>query len=604
MERKEVLFADLGRLLSPSEAITDHDTPKTWRRCHYETATLSGTLVSAQSRSHVPPLTLSPELSGWYHIYLGLGRYSSDSFVDQRLLVSLTGDEVERLVAPSRSISPWTVDEAYFRSADMTGKSLTFRHPEYDRASDETVLAFVRFVPMTDEEIASYKSESVRRDTKHLYATEDVHNFVTAGPTDMSLALSQIENYRNSDVGVLALEYWNFSKFYTGVDVPPDEDLFWGRDYEMCAARAMRRFRASGIDPYREMVAHAHRVGLEIHLSMRMGAWNYEFPLDAGFATLDYDAHPELHMRDRDGVEVARLSFAYPETWEIFGKYYSEMARYDIDGVDFLFNRGYPFILFEEAFLSAIREKYGVDARVLSANDERIITEKCRLMTEFLRYIRNRLDAERAARGQKPLRYTAHVHQTVKGCRFVGLDIEGWARAGLIDTVVCYPLYTYENYPDSFYTDPSHTTVDVDAYREGMKVGPERFRYGWYDAGNNYTALTYDVSEDKEEEIAALRAALKGTDTRLYVHVMPRNLYPSVMLERARKLYACGVDGIGLWDTNVRADVLREWSLVSRLGHKEEIESMDCGEGVFFRNHNFTVLGNLRMDRYPPHWGA
>lgn len=600
--RKEVLFSDLGNQLSPADAITDGDTPTTWRRCHYETAELSGTLVAAQDRSRVAPLTLSPNLTGWYRIHLGIGRRSSEGHIQQRLLVSLTGDKAERLVAPWRGLSPWTVDDCFFRCADMTGKSLTFRHPEYERAADETLLAFVRFIPMSDEEVSAYLAERERRDTRTLYATDDVHNVLTAGPKDLSIALAQIENLRESDVGVLAMEYWGFAKFYTGEGVP--EEIFWGRDYEECAARTMRRFRAAGIDPYKEMIAHARDVGLSVHLSMRIGAWNYEFPWDAGFATLDYDRHPELHMRDRDGVAVSRLSLAFRETWEIYANYYSEMAKYDIDGVDLLFNRGYPFILFEEPFLSAFREKYGVDARTLPNADERVMREKCRFITAFLRHIRARLDSERAARGQKPLRYTAHVHKTLEGCRLVGLDVESWAKEGLIDTVVCYPLETYESYPDHFYADEEKTVLNLDAYLEGMRTGPDRFRFGWYDAGFNYTSLRYDVAEDLEAEVQALMAAVAGTSTKLFVHVMPRNQYPSLTLERARKLYAFGADGIALWDTNTRTEVLREWTTTSRLGHREEIETMDHGEGVLFKNHNFTVLGNLRMDRYPPHWGA
>lgn len=603
MERKEILFSDLGHQLSPASAITDHDTPTSWRRCSYETPTFSGTLVSAQSRVRVEPLTLSPNLTGWYRIYLGLGRFSSDSWPQQRLFVSLTGDEAERLVAPSRiGVSPWTIDESFFRAADMTGKSITFRHPEYEPDADDTVLASVRFVPMTEEEVAAYLAERARTDTKNLYATDDMHNFLISGPDDMALAYAKIEDCRESDVGVFALEYWNFSKFYTGKDV--DKEVFWGRAFEECAARAMRRFRAEGIDPYEKIISYAKKVGLPMHLSMRIGAWNYEFPWDGGFATLDYDPNAALYMRDRDGVEVSRLSFAYTETWEIFAKYYSEMAAYDIDGVDFLFNRGYPFILFEEPFLASFREKYGLDARTLPLSDERVIAEKCRYMTEFLRYIRTRLDAERKARGQKPLRYTAHVHKNIAGNRLVGLDIAAWAKEGLVDTVVCYPLYLSENYPDAFYTDETHTKIDLAAYEQGMRVGPERFRYGWYDAGFNYVNLTYDVQEDSEEELAELKAALAGTQTKLYIHIMPRNLYPTVALERAQKIYASGADGIGLWDTNCRNEVLREWTTVSRLGHKDEINAFDCGEGELFRNHNFIKLGNLRMDRYPPHWGS
>ena len=79
MERKEVLFTDLGNILTPQEAISDADSPSTWRRCSYETDALSGTLVSAQGRTRgAATLTLSPSLCGWYRIFIGLGRFSSE----------------------------------------------------------------------------------------------------------------------------------------------------------------------------------------------------------------------------------------------------------------------------------------------------------------------------------------------------------------------------------------------------------------------------------------------------------------------------------------------------------------------------------------------
>ncbi len=598
---KSVLFTNLSRQLEPSGAFGDSFARDKWRSIPYETPEFSGDLIVAHPQSTVPDLTLSPGLEGWYRIYVGLLNPGLDD--DPHLWVRLSGEEGWLRLQAARHLTHHTIDEAFLFCADMTGRSLCFRHPEggFKRAS---ALASVRLVPMSEEEVAAELHERSRTDTKRIYATEDVHGiFIMEEPRDMEPIYSHMAVYQNTDVKVLAMEYYQQDyNFCTGNDVPPDGEILWAREYEEHAARSFRHFRELGIDPYEKMIAYGHRLGLEMHLSMRI-IGTHEFPLDDCFGNPTFDRE-ELWMEDRDGTPVSRLSFAYPEVQEIYLDRFSQMAAYDVEGVDLYLNRGYPFMLFEKPFADAVMADCGEDAKTLPGYDERLIAVRCRIMNDFLRKMRARLDAERAARHQKPIRLTLHVHKNLRGCRFVGIDLPAIAAGHLADTVVVYPLEHYEEFPDEFYTDGTKTKVNPDAYGAKMRQGgPDRFRWGHYDAGLGYTGVRdYDCPQESEAEIREFIDVLAGSGTELYVHLMPRDLPPETARDRAVKLYSLGVDGIGLWDTEIRSLVRRNWQMMARLGHRDELASLDTGEGTLYRNHILKKVGKYNIDRYPPHW--
>ena len=78
------------------------------------------------------------------------------------------------------------------------------------------------------------------------------------------------------------------------------------------------------------------------------------------------------------------------------------MAATDCDGVEMIFNRVVATVLFEKPFMDRFAAKYpGVDPRELPSADKRVYTTRCEIMTEFVTKMRERLDRERAARGQK-----------------------------------------------------------------------------------------------------------------------------------------------------------------------------------------------------------
>lgn len=589
MERKEVLLSDLGHLLTPQSAIADDATPTQWRRVSYETTDFSGSLVSTTYLSEVPSLTLEPKLSGWYKIFLGLNYVHSHGVTE--IQVQLSGDRTYVPVRPDlKAVGRFDIDEFFWKCADMTDQSVIFHQPPIVRPHNSSV-AFVRFVPMTDEEVAAYFKEKADPDTKRVYATDDIHNILFESPRSIEYFLSQVEQYRDSDVKALSMEYIRHYDFSRPERVDHMKTL--GRITEKYAAETTRWLHENNIDYLAEMIKHGHDVGIDMYLSMRMNSVCYSYPLDENFYCEFFEDHQELHQQDRDGVHISRFSYAFEGTRQYALDTLRDMAKYDCDGVDLIYNRGYPFVLFEEPFLELVRQRYGVDARTLPNDDERLMTVRCQIMTDFMRQVKKQLAEDRAARGQKPLKIAVHVHKSIRACRFVGLDLEAWVKEGLIDSIECYPVELEEHLPDECYANEEKTLIDVDKYRQAVAKSPVETH-----------PRIYNTTDNPEEDTLAFVNLVKGTDVKLYIDILPRTMSPEEFRKRGMRLYNYGVHGVSLWDTYDRTKVRRQWTMMSRLGHHTQLPTMADGDGELFRTHRVVVYNRCRMDRYPPYWAG
>ena len=93
---------------------------------------------------------------------------------------------------------------------------------------------------------------------------------------------------------------------------------------------------------------------------------------------------------------------------------------------------------------------------------------------------------------------------------------------------------------------------------------------------------------------------VRGTGTKAYIEIFPRQIEPEEYRVRAIDIYKKGADGICLWDTYSRVVNPHRWSMAQRLGHKEELVYWNNGEGDKFRTLPIISLGGIRVDKYPP----
>ena len=166
-----------------------------------------------------------------------------------------------------------------------------------------------------------------------------------------------------------------------------------------------------------------------------------------------------------------------------------ELADYGAEGVQLIYTRRAPFVLFEPRVVEDFKREYGVDPRELPedpegrgklfsdypgdsdyaagleyAQDERLEKHWADYMTTFMRELREALDSRRRRDGGR-LGVAANVPQNALHNRAASLDLKTWAQEGLVDILVP---------PTSSY---SVNVIDYDYFR-GVTEGTSCVYYG------------------------------------------------------------------------------------------------------------------------------
>ena len=193
------------------------------------------------------------------------------------------------------------------------------------------------------------------------------------------------------------------------------------------------------IDPLKTVVDYTHKCGLESYLSLRMGAFAHNQPWDGILNGNFYTKHPEWHCRDIDGSEIVRMSYAFPEVQDFVISIFKVMASYKPDGINMIFNRGAPYLLYEEPLVKGYIAKTGKDPRKLDEKDKDYINYRTSVMTEFMKKANKELYDYCIKNSIKPVKIAVHALNDEATNLFFGLDIAGWAKMDLMDEVIAYP---------------------------------------------------------------------------------------------------------------------------------------------------------------------
>lgn len=600
-KRNDVVLSDFGSLCRPAAALSAARTATQWELVPYETTGgYQGTLIASLKGGTPPPVTLSPQLTGWYAIFVCIGAYANWGAVNTHVNLQLTRDG-----APSNFV-PGTggqdiLEESYWKCADMTGQDVTISKFS-GLPQEDAVLAWLRFVPLTEEEAMRYQQDTARTDTKVLYATHDMHGmlgqYCPETPEEWCCIL---ENYRDSDVRSVSLE----NVFIFNGEITPGQDTAtypFFRDFDRMVQQRLPKYYTDEL--MAKLFAYGHSMGLEMYFSLRMGFWGIEFPFDRFYFDVKFfRENPQWRCRNRDGEMIHRMSYVYPEVQDYMLDQFSHMAEQDCDGVEMLLNRGAPFVLFEPPFVEAFRQKYGVDPCLLPLEDERVQAMHCEIMTGFVRRLRERLDRERAARGQKRLKLIARGLLNLSDNLVQGIDLEQWAREGLIDAVISYPVQLRENLTGDVWQTEHPDLLDLEKYHKlAMTVVPPLtesfgdFRF----AGTEPSAFTKQFYVPVEERVRQFAALEDRYGVEVYHDIMPRQLSPQEYRARALELYRAGAKRFSLWDTYGRVPVRSRWYYAARLGHAQELETIPTGEGVMTSLHYISRIGGVNCNLYAP----
>jgi hypothetical protein len=441
-----IYVADLSRC-EPAAALTRSFEAGRWQLIDYETEDgVKGVMAAAYPEHRCAELTLPLNARGPHEVYLGIN-YTKARYPEWSpyglLDVKLSGDDGFRRVAvESETVGAdgklkigesshcyKSIQEAYWRTADLTGKSLVFRQPHapYDRPEHANIsnLSYVKLVPLTEADRKDWEQDRTAEGTKRLAMlfctgqfTGHTHGTYTYHPTSEQWFRDEFAPYLDSDFKLLIFEAMrgDFCLFKTRIgDVGNEEN----------------RWEGSWVDPLGTFTRLAHEHGMKILASLRMIGPQYPMNREPIARARYYWKHPEWAKRDRDGVPLSNWSLAFPQVRQYWLSLLRETLDYGTDGVQLHLNRSEPFVYYEEPVLREFRETFQEDPRKLPESDPRWQEHCAGYVTEYLREVRKLVN-------EKPGReLSVTVHG--KGPERDNCDVERWLREGLVDYVMPSP---------------------------------------------------------------------------------------------------------------------------------------------------------------------
>ena len=595
--KQEFIFSDLGSLCEPREAISHNRHKDKWCSYSYSTADFKGSMLVSPMDSKPCDVSLNPGLKGWHKIYVGL---YAPAYYTAEIELKLSDDTAfTRLsTCAPRTFARHIVEDVFWKCAFMDGESIVIGKHLSECCERHAIIAWIKLVPMTDEEINTYVNEKGRTDTKRIYATNDMHGMLCCYDMSREHAWkSVVHEYADSDTEWLAIE--NISHNNGKItDCSPEEFSFFRsadkafyNSFKSCFSR----------DVLRDLVSYGQKMGLKMCVSMRVCEWGMDFPFDRiHFEQQFAKDNPHLRCIDRDGDITEYMSYMYPEVQDYIINEFINMASTGCDAVQLLLSRGWPFILFEKTYTDLFYKRYGEDARLLPLDDKRIVELKCEIMTNFIRKLRRALDDA----GYQKTELHAKVLFSVYDNRLVGLDLDAWAREGLVQRIVSDERRIREILPESVMHDGK---IDLEKYSQYANSSLEEPILYEYDS--IFKPMADSKGELKgpksnTERIQELMQLEVNYGMTVYIEIMPRHMNPDKIAEKAREIYDTGCSHIGLWDTYSRVPRRAEWNMWSKIGHKDELDSMLTLQKDLCRLVRITEIDGKNVRAYKSTWGG
>ena len=443
---KAVFLSDMGRC-TPAAALSSGHQKYHWQTVPYEAEGVSGTLLFAGPETEAPVVRLPVEASGWHAVFVGLW----SNWTDSLLKVKLTGDPAYVLMrreeetetshdpvyaGPSAGrVNNFAVDERFWKYADLTGQDIEFAQHNAGMTAP-AYAAYVKLVPLSKAEVKRLQADREAVENKRLFFMHDGFGVLQYRPTSREELWEHLEAMRDTDFGTLL---WCVGAGGDVLNYPSRFGKMIGdgvADYPRVGDRdiseALQVLSGKGIDTLREVVEYCHGMGVKVHASNRMEAFQCSAPFEHYFTGDLYEGHPEWRCADIDGREIARMSYAYQGVRDLVTNIFKEAAsNYDVDGINLIFNRGAPFLLYEQPLIDGFKAETGLDARDLAEGDERYLKYRAGVMTRFMLNLRQEMDAIGRRRGRK-VEISAHVLNDEKTNIYYALDVPAWVKDGLV----------------------------------------------------------------------------------------------------------------------------------------------------------------------------
>jgi len=541
-DRGPVFVSDLSRC-EPASALSRTPQDRRWQLIDYQTVEgVKGVMAAARPEHRCPELRLPLNVTGPHHVYLGINytrlaypewsvygqldvKLSRDEGFHRIAIETGTLDQSGREKVGVNNDNHRSIQEAFWRTADLSGQSLIFRQPQppYDRPEHAHVsnLSYVKLVPVTADEQRRWQPDADSGRVALLFCTGQFSGHTsgtyTFHPTSEQWYRDEISPYVDSDVKLLVFEAMrgNYCLFRTSTGDVGSEDNRWDPRW---------------VEPLAAMTRAAHHHGMKIFASLRMIGPQYPMNTAPISRARHYWRHPEWAKRDREGAPLTNWSLAFPQVREYWLGLLAEALERNVDGLQIHLNRSTPFVYYEEPTLAAFQKRYGEDPRRLPDDDPRWQDHCAGYVTQFLREIRALLDRKPGRQLAVTIYGEAHKYDP-KPAGFhpkrYGCDVEGWIRERLVDYVMPSPK------------------IDAGLLRS------------W--------------------------RSLAGARLHLWPDLMPRTQSAVSYAKLAKKYLEAGADGFCVWDGERRAPRISEWAGVRRLGHIHQLDELAKQAAAYYQ---------------------
>ncbi|NLV74627.1 MAG: hypothetical protein GXY52_08090 [Chloroflexi bacterium] len=549
----------------------------------YETGEVQGTALAAGELTSPEDIRFKLGLRGWHKIFVAVLNLRSENY----MYLKLTGDEgFTGLRSPFREHRHrWCptefAEEFYWKSADLTGEDIILSKPaRIELVRNACCLLWIRCVPMTEEETAEYLAYHDTSATACIHGHVDGDRNTFDQSVDSEKLLVKEMPLCGTDISELSMEISgdiDNEAFLTSTD---DEDAALLTVSAECNLRGNRLFYENREKAYALRIDFLHRHGIRVYAANRMSVASFQTPFTSPAFQLAFaNHHPEYYAVMRDGSTVKVCSYAFEQVQTYVIDTLKEYVQYGFDGFTLLWHRGLH-IAFEEPVIRRFEERHpGVDPFVLPVKDDRLNGIWCEFMTEFMRKLRAALDEAAGKRMQ----INVVSEYTPETARHFGLDVETWAREGLIDEILQSNMETFEDLEGCLREDG---TIDLARYKEKL--------------GRDYIIKrNHDTDVDRVlDGIPQYLPICKKYGVKFYAafpweHTVSPHEYPGI----ARRMKQAGAEGFFSWDTNGVVLDLPEFHAMSMTGHEKVNE-----ETYTVNYYRMLSLDGSNISAFNPNW--
>jgi hypothetical protein len=538
----------------PAEALSPVPRRGRWRTVPWKARDgeqrREGTMLIVGSETGAPEITIDPQLEGPHDVYVGLCQFGFEG--PSRVRVKLDNDpcyiRLENEVTEKSHDATHTrsvIQDCYVCSADLSGRRIQLAPRSAVDSPPGAMVAYIRAAPVSAASLERRKAKGLKR----LVAFNDGHGQFHGGAESEPELWEGVLPFRGSGFsalyfGITGADHCNYPS-RAGTLIGDDSDDF-PRAGDRRYTQGVKSFLRRGIDPLESMKKMTRSLGLEFHVSIRMEAFALQPPYDGVFMSRFYAAHPELRCVDRDGRRISRLSYAFPEVREHMCAIVDEVLSYKPDGINFIFCRAQPFVLFEEPALAEFRRRHGSDPRGLPDGHPDAGAVSAHFMNMFMAEVRRRT---RRLQGYAP-ELSAVVLSDRESNQISGLDVLHWVQQRWVDEVLP-SIWNYRR------------------WRTTPQVG-------------------------------YLVKACRANGCRIVVNLHAGELTLERIMPTALRYHQEGVDGFSIWDTETMQPTL--WALLMAMGRIDRIAAGEEPPPSEPSVMQLTDLGDFVMDRYKSSW--